>query len=90
MGQVPAQRGAGAVGSVGVAGRSVWAGLSGAAAPEAASPAVWDEREEDTQGSEDIGGKWVVRHDRGPAWRSRRQAESDHAVKNVTPTGHLS
>lgn len=49
-GQLPAQRGAWSDGSCEAAGGAVWAGLPGTAAPEDASPAVRDEREEDTRG----------------------------------------
>ena len=84
-GQVPAQRGARSVDSVGVAVGTVWAGPSGTAAPEAASPAVWDEREEDTRGLQEkkrqTGCEWNI----GQADRQgRQQVHSDRAAKNVT------
>lgn len=82
-GQLPAQRGAWSDGSCEAAGGAVWAGLPGTAAPEDASPAVRDEREEDTRDSKS---KWQA--DRkgkvGQSARQRPPLRNDRAAKNVT------
>lgn len=72
-GQVPAQRGAGSVGSTGAA-----VGLSGTAALEATSPAVWDEREEGIRGLQVVG----ERPDR-QVGSGRQQVRSDRAAKKM-------